>query len=181
MGLPKEPKPVMLFVGMLSGQRNLLDELGRILQGEFGPVAYETVDQPWNYTDYYVEELGTKVLRRFLFFRRLIQPDDIAGIKIETNSLESRYTRPGENGPLRRINLDPGYLDLSKVILATTKDYSHRIYLSRGIYAEITLSYHVRKGFRPLAHTYPDYRSNETLAVFQRAREELVALRGIVT
>jgi hypothetical protein len=177
MGQAITPQPVMLFVGMLTGEVSLMDKVSGILQDSFGPLLHQSEDLPWNYTGYYSEELGQKVLRRFLFFSNLVDPGRIAQIKIATNEIEWEYSRPGKEKPLRHINLDPGYIDAPKVVLATTKDYAHRIYLGEGIYAEMTLSF-VKGGFQPLDHTYPDYRSEETIALFNRMREEL--LRGAV-
>jgi len=166
----------MLVVGMLSGKISLMNEVCGALRDEFGPLFHEYGDIPWNYTDYYRKELGDRVFRRFCFFRRLIPPDRIAEIKRFTNRLEEDHARVGKEGPLRRINLDPGYIDSSKVVLATTKDYSHRIYLGRGIFAETTLIC-IGGRFRPLPHTYPDYRLTEVLGAFNRMRKELAFLR----
>jgi len=176
MGVPKKPHPVMLFIGMLSGEVALLDELQRHLGEKFGPVFYRSEDLPWNYTAYYQKELGDRILRRFLFFRDLIPPDRIASIKLETNRLEQRYLIEKEGESLRRINLDPGYLDLPKVVLVSTKDFSHRIYLSSGIYGELTLT-HIGGQFQPLPYTYPDYRAEETVRIFNTLRGGLALLR----
>ncbi len=172
MADPATPHPVTLFMGMLSGEISLLDTLQARLQERFGPLLHRSEDFPWNYTDYYDEELGNAIVRRFLFFRNRIQPDEIAGIKRLTNEMEQSCVRTWGQRMLRRINLDPGYLDAARVVLATTKDYSHRIYLGGGIFAEVTLTY-VRGSYRPQLHTYPDYRAPETLALFNRVRAEI--------
>ncbi len=174
MGVPKNPHPVMLFVGMLAGDTVLLDELEGRLEERYGEIFYRSEDRPWNYTTYYQKELGNAIRRRFLFFRDLIAPDRIAAIKHETNELEQCYRREKQGEMLRRINLDPGYLDLPKVVLVSTKDFSHRIYLGSGIYGELTL---MNRGgsFQPLPYTYPDYRSEETLHLFNNLRVELAS------
>lgn len=176
MGVPKTPQPVMLFVGMLSGEPSLLDRLGRDLEEKFGPLLYRSEDFSWNYTAYYKKELGDGLLRRFLFFLDLVPPDRIVGVKLETNRMEERYLRQAPGKSLRRINLDPGYLDLAKVVLVSTKDYSHRIYLTSGIYGELTLT-NVGGGFQSLPYTYPDYRAEETVRIFDTLRKELASLR----
>ncbi len=176
MSDPTTPRPVTLFVRMLSGEISLLDALQARLQERFGPLLHRSEDLPWNYTDYYAEELGQAIVRRFLFFRNRIQPDEIAAIKRATNEMERSYVRTQGARMLRRINLDPGYLDTARVVLATTKDYSHRIYLGAGIFAEVTLIY-VRGSYRPQTHAYPDYRAPETLALFKQVRSE-IAGRG---
>ncbi len=172
MGDPATPPPVTLFVGMLSGEISLLDALQGRLKEKFGPLLHSSEDFPWHYTDYYAEELGEAIVRRFLFFRNRIQPDEIARIKRTTIALERGYVRARGARLLRRINLDPGYLDTARVVLATTKDYSHRIYLGDGIFAEVTLTY-VRGSYRPQPHTYPDYRALETVALFNRIRAQI--------
>lgn len=176
MGKIGRPQPVMLFVGMLSGEIRLLDQVGETLEQAFGPVADQSPDTAWNFTDYYRQELGERIFRRFLFFQDLISPDRLAKIKVRTNGIEENHARSGQEGLLRRINLDPGYLDASKVVLASTKDYSHRIYLGRGIYAETTLTFS-RGGFVSLDHTYPDYRSEEVMEIFHRMRNVLMQRR----
>jgi len=172
MGVPKDPRPVILFVGMLSRDAPLMDEVEGRLALRFGEVFHKSGDLPWDYTTYYRKELGEAILRRFLFFREPIAPDEIAGIKLETNTLEERYLREEGGDRFRRINLDPGYLDAARVILVSTKDFSHRIYLRSGIYAELTLT-NVGGSYCPLPYTYPDYRAEETLRIFNSLRGKI--------
>lgn len=173
MGKITRPEPVMLFAGMLTGDLSLMNRMAETLVEHFGPLIGQTEDLPWRYTDYYAEELGREIFRRFLFFRNLIPPDRIAGIKVETNRIEERNARKVTGSLLRRINLDPGYLESSKVVLASTKNYSHRIYLGHGIYGEVTLKY-VQGSFRSMDHTYPDYRTETSIETFNRMRNEFV-------
>ncbi len=111
--------------------------------------------------------MGSGLQKKFVFFRELINPGVIAEIKLKTIALEKQYLN--ENGG-RMINLDPGYLDASKVVLVTTKHYSHRIYLSKGIYGEVTLIYS-SKSYQTLPYTYPDYKTEGYLDIFKKARE----------
>jgi len=99
---------------------------------------------PWELTDYYSRELGENLGRKFLGFERLIDPERLAGIKSFTNRLEGKFSEGGA----RRINLDPGYLDSAKLVLPTTKNRDHRIYIGQGIFAEVTLHFR-SKGFLP--------------------------------
>lgn len=125
------------------------------LKGLFGPVDMESPLIPFSFTDYYLSELGPDLKRKLLSFDRLIYPGSLARIKKLTNDLEKRFQR--EAGK-RGINIDPGYLEPGKLVLATTKNQQHRIYLGEGIYGEVTLRF--RKGrFEPWEWTYPDYRS----------------------
>ena len=165
MGTPKKPELVRLFVGMLSGDQKLLSAAANILAKKFGPVLLESEIIPFEFTDYYTPEMGENLWRKFVAFKRMVSPEKLASIKLFTNRLEETYSQNKK----RRINLDPGLLTPARVILASTKDFSHRIYLKAGIYAEITLLF--RKGkFETLAWTYPDYRTEPYLKFFSALR-----------
>lgn len=162
MGLIHQPKPVQLVVGMLSSIPEEFRGARGLLERRFGPVESGSDLFPFDVTHYYDEELGTPIQRKFLTFARLIDPGELAAIKCFTNEVEQlrarSYDPDGERSthPNRPINLDPGYLDAGKLVLATTKDRAHRIYLGRGIYAEVTLLYE-KKAWQALPWTYPDY------------------------
>jgi hypothetical protein len=165
MGAIKEPKPVKLIVGMFTQEPRLFDVAQERLSERFGPVDYESQLLPFDHTRYYAVEFGENLQRKFVSFARLIDPGELAAIKRWTNELEMELAVEGR----RRINLDPGYLSLGKLVLATTKDWQHRIYLGGGIYAEVTLRY--RRGrFQPWEWTYPDYRSAAYIAIFNHIR-----------
>lgn len=165
MGEVRTPLPVKLVVGMLSQapERLLLAE--QALAKVYGPIDYRSPALPFAYTDYYERELGAGLQRVFVAFRNLIDPASLARIKVHTNALEDGWKEGGR----RRINLDPGYLCGGKLVLATTKDHAHRLYLGEGIYAEVTLAY--RHGaWQPWPWTYPDYRSEEYAAILSVIR-----------
>jgi hypothetical protein len=160
------PRTVKLFIGMLSRDPALFEKVNSELQTHYGPSDLESPVWKWEHSDYYSQEMGEGLKRRFFFYRKLIKPNHISHIKLKTIELEKQYLN--ENGG-RRINLDPGYLDSSKVVLVTTKDYSHRIYLENGIYAEVTLIFS-GKNYQILPFTYPDFRTQEYVDVFKKAR-----------
>jgi len=165
VGEAKRHPPVKLVVGMISGRKSLFDAVQRELIVQFGPLDYESALIPWEFTDYYSRELGENLGRKFLSFERLIDPERLARIKSFTNQLEGKFSERGT----RRINLDPGYLDSAKLVLATTKNRDHRIYIGQGIFAEVTL--HFRgKSFRAWEWTYPDYATPEYIAIFNEIR-----------
>lgn len=148
------------------------------LEKKFGPLELKSPILPFNYTDYYEKEMGKDVKRQFFSFQKLIDPGALADIKLFTNKLEESCRDRSALGGLalskeasrgRPINLDPGYLASSKLVLASTKDYSHRIYLKKGIYAEVTLRY-AKGAFEPLPWTFPDYRSKEYIDFFTETR-----------
>ncbi|NPV09735.1 MAG: DUF4416 family protein [Anaerolineae bacterium] len=170
MGEPHRPPPARLVVGMLSADEALMGTVAKELAELFGPIDYRSPLIPFTQTTYYDHELGTPIFRRFLSFSDPFPPDGLATAKLLTNSVEQRYRLRGN----RRVNLDPSYLTLAKLVLATTKDHAHRIYLGQGIYAEVTL--HYRGGtFEPWPWTYPDYRTPEYLAVFHELRARLAS------
>ncbi len=153
----------------------LFGEARAALVKVYGPVDHISPLWPFDFTSYYAEESGEGLLRQFLSFAELIDPGKLAEIKLRTNQLEQEHASGGR----RQINLDPGYVDLSKLVLATTKNHQHRIYLGRGIYAEVTLRY-TRKSFRPWEWTYPDYRTNHYVEFFNQVRETyLEQLRNV--
>jgi hypothetical protein len=176
MGIIRNPLPVKLFVGMLSPEPPLFDLCADIISKEFGPIDYQSDDLPWDKTDYYREELGEGIVRRFICFEQLMDPSNLPQIKLFTDKIEKDFSIHAGGAVRRRINLDPGYVTEAKVVLATTKDFSHRIYVGSNIYAEVTLRYSIREhNFTPCDYTYPDYKTEPYLAVFRKTRELLRA------
>ena len=166
MGQIRQPRPVKLIVSMFTGDRTLLGLARSALDSRFGRIDYESELLPFDHTSYYEPEFGAGLLRQVVAFAELIDPGRLADVKRTTNDMEMAQAVGGR----RRVNLDPGYVSLSKMVLATTKDYSHRVYIGRGIHAEVTL--HYRKGaFCPWPWTYPDYASAPYLAIFAKIRE----------
>jgi hypothetical protein len=156
MGHPLPFTPVKLISGVLISLPSAWNRLLEELSAAFGSMDYQSPAIPFTFTRYYDEEMGVPIIRRFVSFHRLLSPQRISEIKLLTNEIENHFHRDGR----RRINLDPGFLSSSRLILATTKDGAHRVPHQDGIYAEVTLIY--EKGdFRPLPWTYPDYRSRE--------------------
>ncbi len=177
MARPRVAQPVKLMVGLLSGDPDLLRRARQLLVKRFGPTDVESPRWPFDETDYYTAEMGPGLQRQFLSFAELINPDRLVEIKHETNALEERIAeqvlRPDVPRP---VNIDPGYLDLARLVLATTKDRAHRVYLGHGIYAEVTLLY-AAGGWQALPWTYPDYRKPAARAVFGEMRARLRAQR----
>lgn len=167
MGVPTPPPPVKLFIALLSAEPALLSSTTAQLQHRYGPVDLRSDVLPWNITQYYREEMGDNLLRQFIAFASLISPEDLVRIKLDTNTQEISLARPSAG---RQVNLDPGYLDVNKLVLASTKGQAHRLYLSQGIYAEITLLFHHNQ-FHPFIYTYTDYRWPQTHAFFRQVRK----------
>lgn len=166
MGSVSQPQPVKLVLPMLAREPMLFYQACEYLSSTYGRIDYTSVILPFDHTTYYEKEFGGGLQRQFVAFERLVDPGQLADIKLNTNSLEQSLALAGR----RTINLDPGYLSLAKFILATTKDQGHRIYIGKGIYAEITLFYQ-RGEWRVCPWTYPDYQSAAYLLVISELRE----------
>ena len=170
MAQPRSPLPAKLVVGMISGFDDAFRLAEAELPAQLGGIDFRSPEFPFDLTDYYEEQMGANLKRRFLSFAGLIDPDRLAEIKLQTNALERKLGAEHNWTVIRPINIDPGYVTSSKLVLATAKDYSHRIYIGRGIYAEVTLSF-VSGHFEPSPWTYPDYRTDQYLSWFGEVRE----------
>jgi hypothetical protein len=169
MGKPKTPQPVKLIVSAFAPGDALLAEAREATIAEWGVTDWESDLLPFEHTAYYRREFGTGLVRRIWTFERLIDPGALAAIKGRTNELEQRWIVDGK----RTVNLDPGYVSMAKLVLATTKNHGHRIYLGQGIYAEVTLQYR-DKAFRPWPWSYPDYATPEYCRLFEAVRRRYI-------
>jgi len=168
MGKARFPEKTLLFVGALYSNQEYYLKAYRLLTDAFGEVVMETPPFRWEFSNHYRQEMGEPLYRRFLFFKNLINPDVLSDLKLATNDIERDMSIDGR----RCINLDPGYLTLAKIVLASTKDYSHRIYLKDGIHAEVTLIYSKEaKEYIPNINTYNDYKDDRHRKIFLLARE----------
>ncbi len=164
---------VLLIIAVVSRYETAFDWARETLVQRFGPLACESALFDFTETDYYAATMGSNLKKQFLAFERLIDPSALADIKRQTNDWETKYAASAVHNEPRPLNLDPGYLTAAKLVLASTKDHAHRIYLSGGIYAELTLSFRHRR-WRPLEWTYPDYRREDFQQFFTRCREWLL-------
>lgn len=173
MGEPRNPEAAILFAAALFSRDQSLREARELLGDRFGEIFLESSPLPWDYTDYYSDELGVHLQRVFFFFKGIIDPSCLPEAKLATHEMERRTS----DGGRRCINLDPGYLSLGKVVLASTKNHSHRVYLGRGIYGQVMLFF--KDGsFHPFPFTFGDYRALEVQEVFLQARAALRKLLG---
>ena len=166
MGKITPAKPVKLIVGFIFQESGAFLKAKSILARRFGKIDFESRAISFTLTDYYREEFGEDLSRVFISFNRLISLEEIAKIKILCNNIERKLSSRGR----RLVNIDPGYLNLAKLILVSTKDYVHRIYLDKGIYAETTLFYQ-GKSFREGEWTYLDFKTAEYIGIFNHIRE----------
>ncbi len=168
MSTSKNPDPAKLVVSCIMSNKADIDKLFILLEDFFGPVDMISSWLDFIYTDYYYKEMGSPLYRKVFVFKPLINQDELALIKEQTNAIEEKFSFFGN----RTINIDPGYLVSSRFILATGKEYSHRIYIGRKIYADLTLMYSKKKGFKALEWTYPDYASESMISFLSKVRDK---------
>jgi hypothetical protein len=167
MSHPREPDPVKLISSMFSNEKEILEKVIVQLSDIYGPADLISRELMFDRTRYYAREMGWPLHRRFVSFSKLISAEDLVTVKLKTNGVEQEYLR-GEN---RTVNIDPGFISPERLVLATGKNYVHRIYLSKGIYADLTLIFK-RGSFTPLEWTYPDYADPEVIGFFNGVRKQ---------
>ncbi len=167
MSRPKEPQPVKLITSILGANTQATDKIIERLEQKFGETNYVSDALKFDFTDYYEPEMGTGLQRRLLSFTKLIMPNELPEVKLATNILEEDFAGPDGK---RILNIDPGYIALCHLILATGKAFAHRPYLRDGIYADMTLVYRGGR-FQTLEWTFPDYGSEEMLNILTMLRE----------
>lgn len=167
MGEAKPFKPARLVMGVLYSDEAVKQKLFGVLEAQFGTILHTSDSIPFTHTDYYTQEMGSPIIRFFVAFTELVDPANLAAIKTKTNRMEIELS----GGEHRRVNLDPGILTQDSLMLATTKNRSHRIPLQDGIYGEVTLLY-AHGAFQILPWTYPDYQSETTRELFKQWRAE---------
>ncbi len=172
MGTYKEPQKVKLFVGVITKFTDELYLVQEPLKKHFGEIDLQMSPIPFNFTDYYLKEQGSPLFRIFYSFTKLILQQDLPKIKRWTNFVEEALKNYKNWGVKRPFNLDPGYLSLSNLVLASTKPYCHRLYLGNYIYAEVTLIYK-NNTFISMPWTYKDYQSKEYNVFFSKMRDIL--------
>ena len=159
------PLPVKFICGFIYSQENTYKSAKSILEKKFGKIDFESQVINFDFTDYYYAEMGKPLLRRFISFKELQDPLGFIKIKSVCMEIEKRYASEKK----RKINIDPGYLNEAKLVLTTIKDFSHRIYLGKGVYAEVTLYFHNGK-FCDFPTTFPDYRTHSYKDIFHSIR-----------
>jgi len=169
MSVPKKPEPAKLVIGVFLKDKSLLKPVADALGETFGKIDLISPWLSFDFTDYYESEMGRPLYRRMISFIAHIRQADLADIKRHTNAIEGDFAVAGK----RRVNIDPGYLIQARFVLATGKNYSHRIYIGKGIYADLTLIY-AGGEFTPLPWTYPDYRHVSMCEYLARVRKKYV-------
>lgn len=172
MSIPKSPPPAKLFVGLLFSDAERCQKAVVRLCERFGSIDMATRPRIFTESNYYDKEMGKPIFRCFLTFEQLVNPEELPDIKLYTNELENAFAVRG----FRTVNIDPGILSEERLVLATGKNYTHRIYLRNGIYADLTLVYR-RGAYQPLDWTYRDYKDPFLLHLLGILRRKLLASR----
>jgi hypothetical protein len=167
---PREPGRVKLFAGILYSDASRLADALVLLQERYGEIDYRSRSFPFTFTDYYAAEMGDAIFRVFVSFGLLVHPNQLARIKKETNGIEDRLAVDGK----RKVNIDCGYMDYDKVVLASAKYNGQKVYLDLGIWADLTLHYE-KKRFEPYPWSFPDFKSGLYNDVFLTIRRRFKA------
>lgn len=160
-----DPQNVKYFIGALFSDAEVLDQATKLCQAEMGMIDFRSSDFLFDLTNYYNEEMGLPIFRTFLSFQGLRSPGDLAGLKVLCNDIETKLAIGGA----RKVNLDVGYLDFHKLVLASAKYNGQKIYLDQGIYADPTLYFEGGR-FHSFENTFPDFKSNTYSEVFLKIR-----------
>ena len=177
MGLIFDPSPTLLILAVSSRHDAALTWARQRIENAFSAIALASDAFDFTETDYYAATMGTGLKKQFFACERLIDPGLLADIKRETNQWEAEYAGLGRHAEPRPLNFDPGYMTPAKLVLASTKDHAHRLYLRDGIFAEVTLTYRHRQ-WQPHESTYPDYRRADYQEFFTRCRVLLQQRHG---
>jgi hypothetical protein len=168
MSQPREPYPAKLIIRFLFSDPGAQRQALNALVSDFGPMDFLSMSGAFPYTTYYDNEMGKGIHRQTAGFLNVVAPESLPDVKLRANAIEASLSCDGK----RQVNIDPGFLSAERFVLATGKNFTHRVYLRDGIYADLTLVY--QKGaYRPLLWTYPDYREPEFLHYLEVFRKKL--------
>ena len=172
MGEIKAHPGILLLLAAFSRYDEAFQWTRETAEKTWGSIGLESREFSFHQTDYYLASMGPALRKKFFVFDQLRDPAELVAIKHQTNHWEEDYQQQQTHPESRPLNLDPGYLTEAKLVLATTKDRDHRLYLDQGIYAETTLVFS-QGSWQSRPWTYPDYQSPEYHEFFLQCRELL--------
>lgn len=167
MGKIKNAEKVKTFFSVIYNNKENCDEALNLIEKKLGSIDFKSKELIFTHTKFYQKEMGDNLKRVFITIKPLFEVEDLYKIKILSNEIEKKFLKKDN----RNVNLDPGYITLAQIILFSTKNYYHRIYIKKGIYAEVTLYFHDNE-FKAFNWTYPDYASLEQREVFKDLRDK---------
>jgi len=166
MSIPKTPTKAKLVISFISKDKELINSCIKKVGQKFSPADFVTEFVDFTHTSYYEKELGGSLKRRFASFKKLLDRKDLVKVKKLTNLIENETVHSKK----RRINIDPGFLTIENFILASGKNFTHRVYLKDGIFADLTLIF-TKNDFKELSWTYPDYKEKAVKDMLRKIRE----------
>lgn len=169
----QDVQPVKLIVGILACDESVLEVCRQVLSEAYGQADLISEVWPFDMTEYYVSEAGPNMVRQFMAFEELIDPGRLAGIKHQTNRMEQDLVQQLDTPYPRPVNFDPGFIEPSKLVLASTKNFAHRIYIGDHMYAEVTMTYNKGR-WETFPFTFPDYKSGRYNEFLNEVRQRLV-------
>ncbi len=173
MGIPRVAEKVCLISAVCYQKDVQLDDVLQKMTNSFGQIDEKSETFLFTHTQYYLKEMGADLFKFFCSFKMFIDPMKIVAVKLESNTIENSFRKNGK----RTINIDPGYIETPKLVLATTKNYGHRIYLGQGIYGDVQMFW--RNGdFKTNPWTYPDYQEEKTREFFSKIRKKYLSQIG---
>jgi hypothetical protein len=170
--LPQKRSKVKLIAAIMVARERLIEEAISVLSPSYGVLEFTSPVFPFTHSRYYAGEMGEALVKTFCSFRGVLEPEEIVARKLEAMACEQSFLREGTSS--RQVNVDPGYLDEMKLVMATTKNASHRVYIGSGVHGDVELVYG-HGTFAPLEWTYPDYREPVALEFFSKVRREYLA------
>ena len=169
MGIVRTVEPVALVAGVLFTDDDAAGRAVERLMAQYGSLAMTSGTFEFTMTGYYEPEMGNGLRKLFCCFERPVAPGSLPSVKLAANGIERELADLSGPEPRRRVNIDPGYVTPAKLVLASTKDFSHRVYLGEGIYGEVTLR-SMGGSLTAIDTTYPDYQTPLALDFFNRVR-----------
>ena len=168
MGYIKEYEEVPVFCAFTFANKGVYEKTLEVMVKKYGNVVLESMLYNFSeITRYYEKEMGSPLYKKIVGFEKTFPLEDLHKVKIDSNNVEMDFSQKS----LRTINIDPGYITEAKVVLFSTKDFFHRLYVGDNIFAEVTLFYDSKKGYRPFEWTFPDYRKQEVIDFFNNFRK----------
>lgn len=164
----QEPLPVKPVVALFSAHRDLLTQAARKFEEKIGPMDFISPEFIFDQSEYYREEMGWPLFKRFFACGELMDPGELVAWKVFSAGLEHEFT---DSSSRRQVNIDPGYISAERLVLATGKNNVQRIYLGRGVWGDLTLIFE-RGEFKPLPWTYADYASAEVRSIMADIRKK---------
>jgi len=168
MARRQTPPPGRLVVSIIYSSIDALADALKLLERQFGRVQYETIETTYSATTY-AEEMGDSLQRRFFSFEKPVERDRLPQIKTACQKIEKQFGDHVDDFTFRTVNLDPGILTPDNLVMASTREYNHRIYLSDGVFADLVLVF-AKGRFVRMPWTISDFYHGEAIEFFLRVR-----------